>query len=871
MSGMARAVERPTGTVLLERSEHLALLAEQLKAVVATSRGRMVLLGGEAGVGKTALVRRFADDQRLTARTLFGACDPLFTPRPLGPLLDIAQVTGGEFEQVVLSGLRPHEVTAGLMKELRREPPAVVILDDLQWADEATLDVLSLLGRRVEAFPALVIGTYRDDALDRSHPLRLLVGELRGEGTLRVKLARLSPVAVAELAAPFGMDAAKLYQQTGGNPFFVTEVLAGGDAAIPNSVREAVLARAARVSTEARNLLEAVAMVPPRAELWLLEALVPDAFDRLEECLASGMLSADSTGVTFRHELARLALAESVSPDRALTLHRRALVLLASPPSSAAPDLARLAHHAEAARDGAAVLRFAQAAGARASAFGAHREAAAQYEAALIYADALSLLGQAQLFQEHSHECFLVDRFDPAIASEIAALDRYRQAGDRLKEGDSLRRLSLLQRCAGRSPEADASIRTAIEILEALPESIELARAYCTLTLVRMNADDAEGTFQSGPKAMVLAERFGDTESLVHVLNSVGTMEISMGVPGGRAKLLRSLDLAMEAGLEEQVGRAYINLASAATRFRMFDGFDEMIEQALDYCTGRGLDLWRLYMHDSKAEAELHRGRFTEAVQAADLVLRNRKTYLPKFGALVVTALVRARRGDPDVWTLLDEARSIAIGTGELQYLAPVSAARAEAAWLEGRIEIVREETQQAFESTLDRRAGWLLGELATWRRRAGIQDELLLDVAPQWAAELAGDFERAARIWTDLGCPYDAAIALAGADDEQALRLSLAEMQRLGARAAASVVSRRLRERGARSLPRGPRESTLENPFHLTSREIEVLDLVAQGLRDGEIAERLFLSEKTVNHHVSAILRKLDVTTRTQAAAQFR
>lgn len=303
----------------------------------------------------------------------------------------------------------------------------------------------------------------------------------------------------------------------------------------------------------------------------------------------------------------------------------------------------------------------------------------------------------------------------------------------------------------------------------------------------------------------------------------------------------------------------------------MFDGFNEMIEQALDYCTGRGLDLWRLYMHDSKAEAELHRGRFTEAVQAADLVLRNRKTYLPKFGALVVTALVRARRGDPDVWTLLDEARSIAIGTGELQYLAPVSAARAEAAWLEGRIEIVREETQQAFESTLDRRAGWLLGELATWRRRAGIQDELLLDVAPQWAAELAGDFERAARIWTDLGCPYDAAIALAGADDEQALRLSLAEMQRLGARAAASVVSRRLRERGARSLPRGPRESTLENPFHLTSREIEVLDLVAQGLRDGEIAERLFLSEKTVNHHVSAILRKLDVTTRTQAAAQFR
>jgi DNA-binding CsgD family transcriptional regulator/tetratricopeptide (TPR) repeat protein len=863
-------VDIPGRGILLERSEPLSALCEHLDAVMASSRGRLVLLGGEAGVGKTALVRRFAGERSATTRTLFGACDPLFTPRPLGPFLDVAQQSGGEFEELVLSGRRPYDVITALMRELRRRPPAILILDDLQWADEATLDVLRLLGRRVENVPALVIGTYRDDALERAHPLRLLVGELRGEGTVRIKLAPLSAAAVAELAAPCGVDPEELYRQTGGNPFFVTEVLASGDAGIPHSVRDAVLARASRLSTEARSLLEAVAMVPPRAELWMLEALSPDSLHRLDECINGGMLSAEASGVGFRHELARLAVAESVSPDRSLMLHRRALVVLAAPPTGA-PDLSRLAHHAEAARDAAAVLRFAPAAGARASLLGAHREASAQYESALRYAHMLSPVERAQLLQEHSHESFLIDRFGPAIDSETRALGLYRQIGDRKKEGDSLRRISQLQRCGGDSRAAARSIGEAIAILETLPESLELALAYCGWTMVCMNAEDIEATFRTGPRAMDLAERFGDTESLVHVLNSVGTMEMLMGVPGGREKLERSLELAFEAGLDEQVGRAYLNLADVLVRLRNYGGFDELIERGLDFCTGRGLDLWRLYLHDSRATAELQRGHITESVQAAEIVLRNRETHLPKFSALLVIALVRARRGDPDVWQLLDEARSIAISEGELQFLVPASVARAEAAWLEGNLEAVKADTDEAFQSSLDRGAGWYLGEIATWRRRAGIHDEVTLDVAPQWAAELAGDHVRAAQVWTELGCPYDAAIALSGADDDQTLRESLAALQRLGAKAAVSIVSRRLRERGVRGLSRGPRESTLENRYHLTAREVEVLDLVAQGLRDAGIAQRLFLSEKTVHHHVSAILRKLGVSTRTQAAAQIR
>jgi len=868
---MARAaVEIPRRSVLLERSEQLISLVEQLSVVTETMSGRLVLVGGEAGVGKTALVRRFADEHRDRARTLLGACDPLFTPRPLGPLLDLAEATGGEFEALVLAGRRPHEVATALVKELRAEPPAIVILDDLQWADEATLDVLRLLGRRIDHVPALLIATYRDDELDREHPLRLLLGELRNGATARIKLAPLSESAVTELARPFGVDPNELYRHTGGNPFFVTEVLAAGDAEIPHSVRDAVLARAGRVSAEARLLLEAVAMVPPRAELWILEALASDEFQRLDECITSGMLSADASGVSFRHELARLAIAESVSPDRALILHRRALVILAEPPAGA-PDLARLAHHAEAAHDANAVLRFAPAAGARASALGAHREAAAQYARALRYAEVLPPRGRAELLQDHSHECFLIDRFDSAIASELKALRLYRQVADRSREGDSLRRLSHLQRCGGHSKEAEETIHAAVSLLDTLAESRELALAYCGLTMVCMTADDAEGTFRAGRRAMELAARFDDTESLVHVLNSIGTMEMLIGEPAGRDKLLRSLDLAMEAGLDEQVGRAYINLAGQLVRLRQYDGFEELIERAIDYCTGRGLDLWRMYMYDCRAEAALQQGRFTEAAQAAELVIRNRETWLPKFPALVVTALVRARRGDPDVWQLLDEAKRIADADGEPQYLVSMAVARAEAAWLEGRYDAVARETDDAFQLALDGRAGWLLGDLAVWRRRSGIADEVFVQLPGQYEAELAGDWDRAAKIWTDLDAPYEAAIALSGAENEESLRQSLAELQRIGARAAATIVARRLRERGARGLPRGLRRSTTQNPSNLTARELEVLDLVAQGLRDAEIAERLFLSQKTVHHHVSAILHKLGVSTRTQAAAQVR
>jgi DNA-binding CsgD family transcriptional regulator len=853
---------------LLERGEELAALDDGLAAVHGGG-GRLVLVGGEAGIGKTALVRAFCE-RAGAARTLLGACDALYAPRPLGPLLDIAEQAGGGLATLAAAGTTPAALVSALARDLRRHPGTIVVLEDLHWADEATLDVVRLLARRIATLPALVIATFRDDELDRSHPLRIVVGELPAGGAVdRLAIAPLSAGAVAALAAMHGVDAAELHRRTAGNPFFVTEVLAAGGPEVPDTVRDAVLARAARLGG-ARSVLEAVAIVPQRAELWLLEALAGDDLGGLEACVASGMLRAHGDAVAFRHEIARLAIEDTLPPDRRLHLHRAALAALSAAPGRSR-DLARLAHHAIAAGDADAVLRHAPAAGEQAAALGAHREAAAQFERALRFADDLPSERRAELLERCAYECYLTDRIADAIDARRLALDEHRRAGDRLREGDTRRWLSRLAWFDGDNATAEDEAERAVELLEALEPGRELAMAYSNVAQLRMLADDGAGALRWGMRAIEVAERLGETEILAHALNNVGTAEMHVSIPRGVAKLRRSLELSLEAGLEEHVARAYTNLGSSGVRLRDYALADRWLDAGITYCRERDLDAWLLYMSGWKARSDLDQSRWDAAAEAARTVLWRADVALPtRITPLCVLGLLRARRGDPDGWEPLDEALRLARATGELQRVAPAAAARAEALWLAGEDEPIREETDAALLLALERGDMWSIGELCVWRRRVGIDDAVALgDSAEPFRLELDGDWKAAERAWTAIGCPYEAALALATADDEQALRRSLSALQELGARPAAARVARMLRERGVRDVPDGPRATTRSNPAGLTARELEVLTLVAQGLRNGEIAAQLFLSEKTVGHHVSAILRKLDVRTRGQAASE--
>lgn len=852
--------------VLVEREGELATLWRQF-AATQDGGGRIVLLPGEAGVGKSALAHAFVEEAATRARVGWGVCDPLETPRPHGPLRDIAAAVGGELAASVDGTTSVEDLREHFLAFLTTRPVAtVVVIEDLHWVDAATLDLLRFVARRLRDTRALLLLTYRDDELTPEHPLRSLLGDLAGSGAaIRVPVLPLSVEGLRQLAAEQDIDVASLHRLTGGNAFFATEVLAEEHDQLPATVRDAVLARASRLPTPARQVLDAVALARPPVPARMAMEVAGTGPEALDAAVGLGVLVTDGDGVAFRHDLARQVLDQAVLPGMRAQLHGRALAWLEGRPAADPTDLA---HHALGTGDAAASLLHAQRAAEHATALGSHREAAAHYARALRYADALPPAELAALLERHSLACHVTDDADAAVASRSRAVALRRELGDPVQLGDGLRWLSRMSWIAGRNAEAEAHGREALAVLVGCGDCQPLAMAHSNLAQLAMLARDFHGALAHGAAAIELAERLGDTETVVHALNNVGAAELLAGMADvGLAKLERSLELAQHHGYADHAARAYCNLGAGMGEIRDYDVATTHVAAGIEFCGDRQLDYFGHYLRAWRARLNLERGHWVEAEEEALAVLdMPHVAAVTCIVALTVLGRLAVRRGQPDLASGLDDAWALAAETGDLQRTWPVVAGMAERAWWLGRPEEIDQLTGATFAQAVEFEHPWAIGELGYWRWRAGLLRRLPAAAAAPYQQLAHGSVGEAAAAWRSLGTPFEEATALAASADVADLERAHVLATDVGATALRDLVAQRLRDRGG-PVPRGPRPSTRAHPAGLTPRQVDVLALVTEGLTDAEIAERLFISPKTAGHHVSAILRKLGLRNRVEIA----
>jgi DNA-binding CsgD family transcriptional regulator/tetratricopeptide (TPR) repeat protein len=863
--------------VLIERAAFLASL-ESLLGEALAGAGRLVFLGGEAGVGKTTLAAVLADSVQPDAvqpdavlagegagpAVRRGSCDSVTTAEPLGPILDALPELGAAIDGAgSVSRLR-------LFRQVRdalSASPMLLLLEDVHWADEATLDILRYLGRRLAGVRLMILATFRSEEVGREHPLTVAMGDLAGtSGVVRMQLPALSVTGVRQLLGEAGsaLDADAIFQLTGGNPFYVTEVVAAGSGQVPPTVRDAVLARVSRLSPAGRDVAAAASVLGRRAGADLLAAVSRQPLTAVDECLERGVLVLDEDAAGFRHDLARLAVERSLPQAQRSAAHAAVLAELTSRGSQ---DHRRLAYHAAGCGDHAAVIRHAPPAAARAARLGAHREAAGQFQLALRHHERPDR-ARAALLQQLSYECYLTDQLTRARDSMLAALAVYEQERDMRQVGASQRWLSRLSWLLGQNADSERYAAAAVSTLEPLEPGPELAMAYSNLAQLRMLASEFKAVVRWGTQAIELARRLGDRDAEMHALNNVGTALASAGqMTEGCTRLTQSLDLALAEDAHEHAARAFTNLGSIHILNWSLSEADRHLKAGITYCADRDLDTWRRYMSAWLARSLAGQGQYALAERHLDDVLRHRPVSpINQVSALPVVGVIAARR-DGDGSGALDEALAIAARTGEAQRLVPVAAARAEAAWIAGRPGDLVTEIDRAWDAAAAHPHPWELGELSWWLHLAGERRPARTPLARPFALMLAGEHGAAAAEWEGRGCSLWSAYALAFSPE-------LGDAQRcldlLGPLDVPAVRHAVLRDRRARGLPvpRGPRPARRASPAGLTARETEVLELLADGLSYAEVAERLVLSEKTVGHHVSAVLRKLREPTRSRAVA---
>jgi DNA-binding CsgD family transcriptional regulator/tetratricopeptide (TPR) repeat protein len=848
---------------LLEREVYLDTMNSIFNGI-AGNGGHTLFIAGEAGIGKTSLVREFTNQIKNPIRILSGGCDALFTPRPLGPLFDISVNLSPEFQRILKSNVNRSALFNAFLDELRgKKETTLLIFEDVHWADEATLDLIKYFSRRVILVNCLFIVTYRDDDADRDFRLRTIMGEIPVQQQTRMKILRLSIDSVKALAKGSHLKAEDVYRLTRGNPFYVTEILAHYSPGIPDNIKDSILSVFYAQPERVRNLWELISTLSGKIEITLLELIIPNLYTEIEQCIKSGVLLMDEHHLTFKHELYRKTIEEALTAYKKIQLNSRVLdVLLTN--GEGKSDLALIVHHAKNAHNKPVVAEFAPIAAREAAMHGAHCEAAKLLMTAIQYSDSIEQ-PLADLYERYAYECYLTNQISAAIDSQTKALSIWKGLDEKIRVGASLTLLSRFYWFKGIHEEAEKYGLEAIRELEKGSHLQEIAKAYSNYAQLKMLSNEKEKAEEYGQKAIKLANKIHDEEILCHALNNIGS---AIFISDGKIPeyLIQSLDIALRNGFQEHIARAYTNLAANSVEHKLYPEALEYLKLGLDYCMQRDLDSWTYYMLTWKARLHFEKCEWNEAEAIAREIVENTShPAIIRIGALVIRGRLKIRKGDFSGLSQLEEAKSLAILTNELQRIIPVAAALLEYGWIANDPDSFRRVTDTALALLKKTFVNHFYSELAFWMDKNNSNTGISKKIQEPYGSGISGNWKKAAHQWQILGCRYEYALALFdGPEDSQ--REALILLDQLGASGALEFLKSKLRLKGIRNIPRGPRASTKSNSAQLTSRQIDVLCLLKEGLPNTEIANRLFISPKTADHHISAILSKLNVHSRMMA-----
>lgn len=857
---------------LVERETNLEMILEKYCAA-SKGAGNTLFLAGEGGIGKTSLVNLFLEQVGKSSSVFVGNCDSLFTPRPLGPLFDIAAQIGGHFVSILKNEKDKSLIFTLLLQELliKSSKVTVLVIEDIHWADEATVDLVKFMARRVQRFKCLLIVTYRDDEVNIEHPMNSIFGEVNPEVYSKIVLHRLSLETVDKLAKERGhLSGEKIYELTGGNPFYVSEILASYSLGIPEKIKDSILSIFRSADPKSRAAWELLSILPAGMEQNLIKEVNSDFPNDVTRCVDRGVIINVQDRYTFKHELFRLAIEESLEPLKRKNLHRAVLkVLLANQNHSGVSS--QLVHHAKLAEETSLVREFAPQAAEQAALVGSHLAASKLYQTAIEHTqeDHASLV---LLHKHHAYEAYMAGQIDAAISSQQFVVEFYRKQNLALECGDALRFLSWQWWLKGEKKKAMQFALEAIERLGSYHESKQMALALSNLSVLYLDEGDMVSGLVIGNKAVTLSELIGDQEALSHSLGNLGS--ILLKLPGkeieGEQAIRKSISIAIENRFHDNVVRGYANLLSSFVVIKKYEKAELVFKEGFAFCENCDLRFKQHFLQFWNARRLFGVGRWDEATREAT-PLQNSFFSLAKSGVLTLLAQIKMRQGDfQSARLFLSEAKSIVVPTQEISRIVPVYVAELELQWLTGKSILIRE-LNSVFDLFRYKNHSWHYSEICYWMRKNDLiipMEDDVVQYAGPYHFEMGGEWAKAAEAWKELKSPYEEALALMSGQNHH-VKLALSILDRLGAKATYGKVRMELKKNGVKSIPRGSRNTTKRNPFQLTTRQIDVLSLLAEGLQNNEIADRLFVTSKTIEHHVSAVLSKLDVKSRSRAVVE--